>query len=144
VTGAAVGGALDDIEARNQAQIAAQMGAAAPTGTVTIPDAVAMTKAGVSESLIVTHVQNHGVAQPLSANDIIYLRNQGVSDGVIAAMQAPPPNRPVAVAPAPVVAGPPIIVEEHVYGPPIYYGRPYWRHPRYCGPRTSFGFSIAR
>jgi hypothetical protein len=145
MTGAAVGGTLDEIDAKNQAQIAAQMGAAAPSGSVTIADAVAMTRAGVSEPLIVTHIQNHGVAQPLGANEIIYLRNQGVSDGVIAAMQAPPP-RPVPM-PAPVIAaGPPVIVDE-VYGPPVFSGPPrhYWRHHHhYHGPRTSFGFSVSR
>lgn len=145
LTGAAVGESLDEIEARNRAQIAATLGQQVRAGAVTIDDVVKMTKAGVSEQLIVTHVHYHGVAQPLTSNDLIYLKQQGVADSVIEAMQQPPaPQVATAVAPAPVV------VQEHYYGPPppyYYYGRPYW-HGHYGAwgrrPRTSIGFSISR
>ncbi len=60
LSGAAVGGSLDDIEAQNRAEIAAHLGSAAPTGSVTIDDVVQMTRAGVPENVIVTHIRNHG------------------------------------------------------------------------------------
>lgn len=144
VTGAAVGSSLDDIEARNRAQIAAQMGAQVRPGVVSMADVINMSRAGVSEPLIVTHIQHNGMAAPVSASDLIVLKQQGVSDGVIQVMQAVPmqamPMQPQPVAMAP---GPPVIVEEHYYGGP-YYG-PYYGPRRYHGgPRTSFGFSVMR
>jgi hypothetical protein len=148
VTGAAVGSSLDEIEARNRAQIAAQMGAQIRPGVVNIADVINMSRAGVSEPLIVTHIQHNGMATPVTSSDLIVLKQQGVSDGVIQAMQAipmQPQPQPVAMAPG----GPPMIVEEHYYGGP-YYG-PYWAHRpyyghRHCygGPQTSFGISVSR
>jgi len=151
VTGAAVGSSLDDIEARNRAQIAAQMGSQIRPGVVNVADVINMSRAGVSEPLIVTHIQHNGMATPVSASDLIVLKQQGVSDGVIQAMQAIPMQampmqpQPVAMMPGP----PPVIVEEHYYGGP-YYG-PRWAHRPYYGPRhyhggpqTSFGFSVSR
>jgi hypothetical protein len=115
---------------------------------VNIADVINMSRAGVSEPLIVTHIQHNGMATPVSSSDLIVLKQQGVSDGVIQAMQAipmQPQPQPVAMAPG----GPPVIVEEHYYGGP-YYG-PYWGHGpyhghRHCygGPRTSFGVSVSR
>jgi len=144
--GAAVGSSLDQIEARNRAEIARQMGSQIRPGVVTLADVVNMCHAGVSEQLIVTHIQHNGMAGPVTSSDLITLKQQGVPDGVIVAMQAPPPQQRVAVAQAP-----PVIVEEHYYGGPYYgpYGyRPhYWHpHPRYYhrGPRTSIGFSFGR
>ena len=140
LSGAAVGGALDDIEARNQAQIAAHLGRPAPTGTVTIDDVVTMTKAGVPEDVIATHVRNHGVAAPLRASDLIVLQQQGVSPRVVQAMQAPPQaaaqgaviQQPYVVAPPPPYWGP------YPYGYPYYYPRPYY------GPAVSWGVSVRK
>src|SRR5688572_3433765 len=91
--GGLVGGALDDIEARNQAQIAHQMAAynmQAPVGAVTANDVVQMTRAGVAPDLIVNHIRANGVASPMQAGDVIFLSQQGVSSDVIGAMQNPP------------------------------------------------------
>ena len=157
LTGAVVGGQLDEIEARNRAEIAARLGRPAPTGAATVQDVVAMTQAGVTEDVIITHVQNHGVAQVLSPGDLIYLQNQGVAARVIQAMQNPP-SRP-AVAQATTVIHepppPPVIIQEHYiadpwYPPPFYHGPPHWhwrhRRPPRCydpGPRVGFGLSIS-
>ena len=144
LTGAAVGTSLDEIEARNRAQIAQQMGSQIRPGVVSMADVVNMSQAGVSEQLIVTHIQHNGMATPLTSTDLITLKQQGVADGVIQAMQAPPPQQRVAVA-----QGPPVIVRDHYYdGPPCYapywYHRPYhgYHHHRHHGPRTSVGFSF--
>ena len=90
LTGAAVGNGLDNIEARNRAQIAATLGRQVPPGTVALPDVIAMTKAGVNEELIVNHIRANGIAHPLQAGDLIALQNAGVSPRVIAALQAAP------------------------------------------------------
>ena len=153
MTGAVVGGAIDDVEARNRAEIAAHLGRPAPTGAVTIPDVISMAQAGVSEDVIATHVRNHGLARPLSSNDLIYLQQNGVTPKVVQAMQAS------TGPPAPMIAGPPVyppgpayvveaapppvvIVEPPCHGP--YYPPPRWRHhhhhPR---PGMSWGVSVS-
>lgn len=141
LTGAAVGSGMDDIEARNRAQIAAQMQREVAAGAATVPDIVAMSQAGVAEELIVTHIQANGLAQPLQASDLIYLQQQHVSPRVVQAMQAP---RQVAAAQPVVVQGPPpVIVHEPYYDPygPYYY-RPYYRRYPHYHPRTSVGVSF--
>lgn len=129
VTGAVVGDSIDEAEARNQALIQERIGRQM-TGTVTYQDVVTMTRAGLGDSVICTHIKNHGMSNPPTADDLIQLKQQGVSDAVLTAIQQPPP-RPVNV----VRGGPPVIVEERVYGPP-----PYWYHHRHhCEPRYSWG-----
>jgi hypothetical protein len=147
--GAVVGNALDDVEARNRAQIAHQMAAMnmqPPVGAVTANDVVQMTRAGVAPDLIVNHIQANGVAGPMQSGDIISLTQQGVDPRVISAMQSPPIR--VASAP-PVVAGPPVVVErvpppiivEECYGPPHYYYHHHHHHRRH--PGVSWGVSVA-
>ena len=139
LTGATVGDAMDEMQARNRAEIAAQLGRQVQAGAATSEEVVSMTHAGVDPRLIQNYVRTSGVSRPLTANDVIYLHNQGVASDVIQVMQSPP--APTAVAAVP----PPVVVEEHYYGPPPCY-RPhfgYYRHPR-RGPRTSFGFSIVK
>ena len=155
-TGAVVGNAIDDVEARNRAEIAARLGRPAPNGAVTTQDVVAMTHAGVSEEIIATHIRTHGLAASLGANDLISLQQLGVSPRVIQAMQtapgpgsgtliaADPQPYPVAVYPAP----PPVIYEP--VPPPIIVGPygppppPWRRHPhghRHGG--VSWGVSLS-
>jgi hypothetical protein len=134
LTGSVVGASLDDIEARNRAEIEARMGRPVAPGAVTIDDVVAMTQAGVNEDVIATHVRNHGIARPLQTGDLIHLQTNHVSPRVIRAMQEPPLQRPVVVQGSP----PPVIVEEH------YYGRPYGCYPHFhrpCPPRVGLGFT---
>jgi hypothetical protein len=137
------GDAVDEVEARNRAQIEAQLGRQISASAVSMQDVIAMTQAGVAEELIVNHVTSHGAAAPLSTDDVITLSRQGVSPNVIKAMQAPPP-RPVVVP-----ASAPVIVEEHHYGYPAYYPYPRYRyrhhhHHRRPPPRSgvSWGVSI--
>jgi hypothetical protein len=136
LSGAAVGGSLDEIEARNQAEIEARLGRPAPMGAVTIDDVVSMTRAGVSEEVIVTHVQSHGMTAPLRAGDLIVLQQQRVSPRVMQAMQAPPPAAAVYPAPAPMMVPDPYFVPAPYYwGPPPYYYRPY--------PRRGVGWGVS-
>jgi hypothetical protein len=100
-----------------------------------------MSQAGLSEEIIIGHVRANGFAGQLTSSDLIRLKQQGVSDGVISALQQMPAGRPVQT----VVSPPPVIVEEHYYGrpipPPCYPPGPWYYGRR---PHTSWGFSIHR
>ena len=128
LTGAAIGHGQDEIEARNRAMIAQQLGRQVNAGAVTPNDVIAMTRAGVNEELIVNHIRAHGMAAPLQAADLINLQQQGISPRVIATMQACPPQPP----PQPVVVAqpaPPPVVVEYGWGPRYYPHHHYysWR-----------------
>jgi Glycine zipper len=143
LTGGAIGGALDDIEARNRAAIATQLGRPVAQGQATVGEVVAMSRAGVDPRLIVNYVDNSGVAQPVTAQDVIYLTQQGVSPDVIQAMQTPR----VAQAPLHVVPPPsgPVIIEEYHYGRPYYCPPPHYHfhHGHHHGPRVGWGISFS-
>ena len=143
LAGAAIGGGLDDIEARNRAEIEARMGRPVAVGAVTIPDVVAMSQAGVAEDLIISHIQTNGFAGTLESSDLIYLQQQGVTTRVVQAMQAPP-VRHVVMHSAPVAVPAPVIVEEYHYGP--YWGPRYYHHHHHHRRRhhgTSWGVSVS-
>lgn len=144
LSGAAIGNGLDEVEARNRAQIAQTLGRPIAQGAATTADVIAMTQARVSDDLIVNHIRANGVAAPLRAQDVIYLQQQGVSPTVIQTLQ----NTPVG-GPAPVLVGqappPPVVYEEYFYGPPPVWGPPYHcYHPHHHGPpRVGWGLSIS-
>lgn len=112
LTGAVIGDGIDADQAR-KAEIEAAIGRQM-AGAVKPEDAIAMTRAGLSDEVIASHIRASGVARPLAVNDLIYLRDQGVSDAVINAMQLTP--GPAAVVRAPVAPGP-VVVQEYVYDP---------------------------
>ncbi len=136
LTGAAVGSGLDDIQARNRAEIYARTHQQVRPGAVSVPDVVGMHQAGVNEEILISHIQANGMVAPLQAGDLIYLQQQGIPPRVVQAMQMSPGPRAVVVQSPP----PPVIVEERYYdpyGPPCYHYRPY-------GPRVSYGVSVSR
>ncbi|MEX1039788.1 MAG: glycine zipper domain-containing protein [Pirellulaceae bacterium] len=143
VAGSAVGQGMDETEARNRALIEDRLGRQVQ-GQTTYDDVVAMTRAGLGDQVIITHIRYHGMAQSPTAQDLIYLKNGGVSDPVLAVMQNPPPVQQVASAPPRHV-----IVEEHHYGPgpwgPYYYGPPrrYYRHPRHHHHRSGVSWGVS-
>src|SRR5262249_3666934 len=98
LTGAAVGDAIDADVARSKAEIAGRMGRRLQGGGAP-PDVTAMPEAGLSDDVIATHIRANGMAQPLQVNDLIQLRNMGVRDSVINAMQQTPPTVGGAVQP---------------------------------------------
>ncbi len=139
--GSAVGSHMDEVEARNQALFQQHLGRRIE-GATTFDDVIAMSRAGLGEQVIITHIRRHGVAQVPQAPDLIYLKNSGVPDSVINAMQNPPVDV-VRTAPA----TQPVIIEEHHYGP--YWGPPpyrYHRHHRHYHhhhrPGVSWGITI--
>lgn len=136
IAGNAVGEGIDQDRAAAQQQAYAQgVGTQAARGAVTPQDVIAMSRAGLSEDVIATHVRTNGVTQQLQVNDLIYLRNQGVPDSVLQAMQQAPTAQAryntaytAAVPPPPVVR--PVVVE-HVYPaycPPPFYWHGYHHH----------------
>jgi hypothetical protein len=137
LSGAAVGSGLDEIEARNRAEIEARLGRQVAAGAVTMDDVIAMTKAGVPDELIVNHISGNGMAAPLAAGDLIFLQQQGVSPHVVQAMQSMP--RPVVIREV-ASPSPPVIVEEHYYGPHPYWG--YYHRPCYR-PRPAVGWGMS-
>lgn len=128
VTGAAVGSSLDEIEARNRAQIEARLARPLAPGGVTVEDVAAMSRAGVEDVTIINHVRANGIARPLQSADLIRLQQDGVRTPVVQALQ----TAPVAAAPGgvatPVVVpgGPPPVIVTPYYGPP--YPPPYRWH----------------
>jgi hypothetical protein len=143
VTGAAVGSEMDYQQEQYRAQIAAQMGRQVAAGAATMDGVIQMTQSGIDPVLIQNYVRSSGMTQPLSAGDVIYLHNQGVSTDVIQVMQTASVPAPVPVA---VAQRPPVIVEEHYYEAP--YCGPHFGYSHHWGPRpsnhTSFGFSVMR
>ncbi len=132
-TGSAIGDGIDADLARSKAEVEARMGRQM-SGAVTSEEVIAMTQAGLSEDVIATHIRAHGVARPPNVNDLIVLRNQGVSDRVIQALQQMPPVVGASTyAPGGYVAQPPRgVVVEHYYGPGYYgpaYGGPWYPCP---------------
>ncbi len=92
---------------------------------VSTNDVVAMSRSGLSESVIINQIQQRGVQQQLQVADIIALHQQGVTEPVIAMMQqARVGSAPMVVASPPVqyVTPAPVIVEQHYvvphYAPP--------------------------
>jgi uncharacterized protein YcfJ len=144
LTGGVVGSAMDDMQARNRAEIAAQLGRQVQPGAATIDEVIQLSRAGVDPRLIQNYIRSSGVSRQLTANDVIYLHQNQVPTEVIQAMQDPP--APTSV---PMVAqqGPPIVVEEHYYdyGPPMWHPHPRM-HPAFHRPRgrVSWGVSLAR
>jgi hypothetical protein len=151
VTGAVVGEGIDADVARSRAEIEARMGRQMQ-GAVTVPDVIAMTQAGLSDDVITTHIRSSGVAQPLGVNDLIQLRNLGVRDTVINAMQQTPPRgaQPVSYVASPAYPPGGVIVEHHypaypVYGPPVWCAppRPHFHyHQRRPRSGVSWGVSV--
>ena len=116
LTGAAVGSDMDADKAR--AQAAAQQNSQAMKAT-TVQEVVSLAHSNMEEGLIINYVRTHNLAAPLQANDLIYMQQQGVSQNVIAAMQAQP------------------VIAYGAYGapPPVYVdGGYYYDRPRYYGP----------
>ena len=135
LTGAAVGNKMDENDAKNRALIEQRLGHPIGAGGVGVEDVVAMTRAGVPEDVIMSHINANGIQRPLQTQDVIYLSQSGVSPRVVQMMQNPiRPPQTVVVQQAP----PPVVVEEGYYGP-RYYHPYYYRQP----PPPSIGVGVA-
>lgn len=82
--------------------VASQAQDAVPNLPAGVSDVVKLTKAGLSEDVILAQVKNAGAGYKLTTDQLIYLSQAGVSQNVIKALIA---NAPA--APAPVIANTP-------------------------------------
>lgn len=142
IAGNAIGQDIDDDIARNNAIIEQRMGRRL-AGAARTEDVVAMTHAGLGDQVVVSYIQSHGVARPPTPQDMIYLKQQGVSDAVINALQNQPPVAEAIQPPAR-----PVIIEEHHYVRPAYFGPPlrHFHHRHYHPPHRKgvhWGVSIS-
>jgi hypothetical protein len=144
ITGGLIGKSQDNADARSVAAgNAAAMGANAQIAAqaVTTTDLIQMTRAGLSEDLIISTMQSRGSRLDLSPNGLIALKQNGVSDRVVLAAQqtagygpaiAQPINpSPVVVAPAYIAPPPAVIVRPapvvRIYGG-YGWGPHYYHH----------------
>lgn len=133
--GALVGNADDAARQRDAAwahayQVEQQQFAAQ---AVTNADVVTMTQSGVSQDVIINAIRTRGGQFDTSPNALIWLKNSGVSDAVIATMQQSGPIAPVTtttIAPPPPIA-PEVIVVEPRPAPIVVHPSPF----HYCPPR---------
>jgi hypothetical protein len=154
IAGNAIGESMDQDRAVAQQQAYAQgSGAQAAQGAVTPQDVINMSRSGLSEDVIATHIRTNGMTQRMQVNDLIYLRNQGVPDSVIQAMQqAPTAQARYQAAYSAALPPPPVrpVVVEHIYAtpaycpPPLYYHHGYHNHGHYHRPsnHVHWGFSF--
>ena len=83
----------------------------APSLPPGVQDVVKLVKAGLSEEVVLAHIRNAGASYTLSADQIIYIHDQGVTENEMKALlgsgtPAPAANPAPAPAPAPVAASP--------------------------------------
>lgn len=142
VTGGVIGDEIDQVEARNRAEIEARLGRPVLAGAVSPEQVIEMTQRGVHEDVIAQHVRSHGTSRPLSAGDLITLTDAHVSDKVIRSMQEPAAVR--IVSGPPVVAAPPPVIVERYYDP-WCWGPHYHHHHRrhHHHPGYSVGISYS-
>jgi hypothetical protein len=86
---AALGTSLEDIDTRNRADIAERLGRPVAPGPATPAEVVAMTRAGVDPRFIICYINRSTIVTPISAQDVIYMHEQGVNEQVIQAMLTP-------------------------------------------------------
>jgi outer membrane lipoprotein SlyB len=115
-------------EHRTYVQVPPQQRVVVSRRPVTTSEVINMTRSGVSDAVIVAHIQSNGVALQPDVNDVILMNREGVSDYVVNVMQTggrgsavyPQPNTVYRTyqQPAPVV-----VREEYHYSPPVYQAR---------------------
>ena len=138
LTGGLIGNSVDKADQRAAATgtaVAAQANAQVAAQAVTNFDLVEMTRAGVSEDVIISTIRSRGGRFDLSPNGLIALKQSGVGDRVVMAAQTSAPA-PFAPAMAPAVIGPPPAI--YVQPAPVvhFYSGPSWgyRHHFYHHP----------
>lgn len=139
--------------------------AAAPTLSYGVAQILQLAQAKVSDDTIIAYIRNSGNSYGLDANQIVYLRQQGISDNVITVMlnqrkvasvpaqpatqpdnsstaqnsttYAPPPAY-VQTAPSSTVY---VMPDTQTYYYDAYYAQPYY-YPYYAWPYPAVSFSF--
>jgi len=132
----------DERRAAAGAAAVSQLNQQVASAAITNYDLVEMTRAGVSDEVIISTMRARGTRLDLSPNALITLKQNGVSDRVVLAAQ----NMSTAPAAYPVAPGPIIVREARpttviVAPDPWYHG--HWHYPYYhCRPRTHVHYSV--
>lgn len=139
VGGAALGHAQDE---RNQQTVNAvqaqyqQAQAAAERAALSNADVVYMVQNRLSDQVVINNIRSRGGRFDTTPDALVQLKNNGVSDSVISAMQATPPPSATVPPPGPPVYGPDgtVIVQPGpavIVAPRPYYGGYYGRWRRW-------------
>ena len=135
------------------ASLARAQNSPAPQSSYGIPQILQLEQAKVSDDTIIAYIRNSGSSYSLNADQIIYLRQQGVSDAVITVMlnqpkpaaatytpttPAPQPVvAPVSPPPVPTATVAPAVTYVQTVPAPVYYYQPYY-YPAYSPVYSSF------
>jgi len=143
ITGAAMGNARDEEAAAARAYDYHLRTRSAHA--VSMTDVINMTHNGLSDSVIIGHIQQNGVPRQLAVREIIALNQAGVSESVINAMQRAPLATAVPVAVPRYRA--PMVVQRYHYVDPYYHWRPHFSHHHHQrrhqrGSHVHWGFSV--
>ncbi|MBC8356911.1 MAG: hypothetical protein H8E66_33485 [Planctomycetes bacterium] len=148
-SGALLGNSIDAEQSRQR--YVEQRYMAQNARAVTIGQVLSMTQGGVSDAVIINHINQHGVQQRLEVSDVILLHQQGVSEPVLTALQrAQIGGTPVYAAPRRSYSAPVVVHDYHYVRPayrayaPRYYRHHHPHHGHYRSPGVSFGFSVGR
>lgn len=138
ISGAAIGGltgaAVDNAEARGHAKgvydLQTAQAAQAAQKRMSVYDVITLTHNHVSEDVIIQHIYTSGSTFQLTAQDILTLKQNGVSDRVVQEMQKRQ-YQPLAVAPAPMVKHVTVIHQPPPPPPPVSFGIGFYSRPHY-------------
>jgi hypothetical protein len=109
--GALTGGLIGHSEDKREERAEARAIAAANAKALGLTDVAQMTRAGISEGVIVSQIRTSPTVFNLSATDIVWLKEQGVSDSIIHEMQLTATRYPARIyRPVYVVDPPPVAV----------------------------------
>jgi hypothetical protein len=132
----------------------------APQLAYGVPQIMQLAQAKVGDDTIIAYIKTSGNSYGLNADQIIYLRQQGLSDAVITTMlnqpkpgvaaytpptPAPQPEASPALAPSPAPAAPPTVTYVQSSPPTTYYYYQPYYYPAYYPvysvfPAVSFSF----
>src|SRR5512147_2707641 len=107
--------------AQTSAADSTQASTAAPTDTAAtkwpygVEDVLKLTRAQVSEDVTLNYIRNSGTIYNLAPTDIVYLRNQGVSDRVVNTMLDQRKTVPAEAAAQAAASGAPAVSQGPVY-----------------------------
>ena len=142
----------------------ASAAAPAPQLAYGVPQILQLAQANVGNDTIIAYIKNSGTSYGLNADQIIYLKQQGLSDGVITAMLNQPKAgvampAPATLAPQPAAApavatvptptpAPTVTYVQSVPATTYYYNQPYYypySYPSYAVyPALSLSFGWGR
>ena len=122
LSGGLIGDAIDESERRTEVQLLAAT-AGDPRAALGLSDVIRMAQSHVGDDVVIAQIRSTGSVFHLSANDVIWLKQQGVSDAVLREMVATAERRPTRVERRTVHSHPVYVVEPwHHYRAPHLYG----------------------